>query len=189
MELNQYVFLTHIIFTIVTAFYLFSLFLTKSKLNDNINRIGAWIMFILFSTYLYIYDDYRSLFTDKSSLFYWSGLLCFCYAYVIGAGQFKFSNSNYIFGMILFSVGSLSYLFQSIIIDKNYSLDNHVYSFWDNLFYLISSLLYLVYAYINNFYILLSGVIFFMMGRLLSLYISYRNHKKNQMKNELKSDE
>ena len=115
MELNQYVFLTHIIFTIITAFYLISLFLSKSKINDNINRLGAWIMFLLFSTYLYIYDDYSSLFTNESSLFYWSGLLCFCYAYAIGAAQFKFSNINYIFAMILFCIGSLSYLYQSTI--------------------------------------------------------------------------
>ena len=189
MELNQYVFLTHIIFTVITSFYLISLFLSKSKINDNINRLGAWIMFLLFSSYLYIYDDYSSLFTNKSSLFYWSGLLCFCYAYAIGAAQFKFSNINYIFAMILFCIGSLSYLYQSMIIEKNYTLDNHVYSFWDNIFYLISSVLYLIYGYIDNFYILLAGVIFFLIGRLLSLYISYRNHKKVQLGKDLKSDE
>ena len=46
-----------------------------------------------------------------------------------------------IFAMI-FCIGSLSYLYQSMIIE-NYTLDNRLFIL-DNIFYLISSVLYLI---------------------------------------------
>ena len=149
-------------------------------------------VFLLFFRHIYIYMMIVVIYYPLNHP-YFIGQVYYAFVMLMpligGAAQFKFSNINYIFAMILFCIGSLSYLYQSMIIEKNYTLDNHVYSFWDNIFYLISSVLYLIYGYIDNFYILLAGVIFFLIGRLLSLYISYRNHKKVQLGKDLKSDE
>lgn len=176
MNIHLYIFIISIIFLIITIISFISL-LTKYKLKK-INDICALIMICLFSTYLYINNQYTGIFlknTNNTNIFSWTGVILFCYAYLVAfIDRIKYSRINLLILSVLFLIGSCLYILQSII-NKNYTLDNHIFSLFDSIFYALSSLYYVFYYFTNNFTHILIGLFLFLIGRLVALCIAYNN--------------
>lgn len=176
MNIHLYIFITSLILVIITIILLISLF-TKYNLKK-VNDIGVLITLFIFSSFLYINKQYSSIFSKNinySNLFYWSGLLLFCYAYFISfIDSIQYSSIHFLILSILFLIGSCLYILNSVV-NKTYTIDNQIFSLYDSIFYTISALYYVFYYFSNNFSDILIGVILFLIGRFITLYIAYNN--------------
>tara|TARA_Y100000816_G_scaffold274562_1_gene241968 strand:- start:16429 stop:17055 length:627 start_codon:yes stop_codon:yes gene_type:complete len=191
IDLPEYVLFTQVVFTCITTLSTVYLFVKNpSDLYRSILKIGSYTMLALYSTYLYIFHSYKKLFSDKTALLFWTGTILFCYGYLIYAlqahGQLLAKTKRYIFNHtfanILFVAGSLCFVLDSVFLDKNYTTDNHVFSFMDSMCYLVTCILFLVHDYIKKTIVMKTAMVIFVLGRLISLYIAYNGYEKYSVK-------
>lgn len=182
----QYFFITHIILTILAFVFLYGILVKKTKYITLLNKINSLTRLFIFVSFIFIIKVYTSIFNDTYSgyILYLLAIISIVIGY-IGLSTYYFNNNInfYQFAMIMFLIGISFLLYKSVIIDKNISLDNHAYSFWDSVIYFISFSMLLLYGFNNDYRFLLSGILILIVGRLLSVYIAYQplKSKYNQV--------
>ena len=120
----------------------------KTKYTTLINKINSITRFFIFFSFIFILKEYSSIFNDKINF--------------------------HQFAMVMFLIAVSFLLYKSVIIDKNFSFNNHAYSFWDSVIYFISFFTLLLYGYNLDYRFLVSGILILIIGRLLSVYITYK---------------
>ena len=177
IEVLEYFFITHVILTILAFVYLYGILVKKTKYTTLINKINSITRFFIFLSFIFILKEYTSIFNDTyiGYILYLLAIISICIGYV-GLSMFYFNNNInfHQFAMIMFLIAISFLLYKSVMIDKNFSLNNHAYGFWDSVIYFISFFTLLLYGFNLDYRFLVSGIVILIIGRLLSVYITYK---------------
>jgi len=173
-----YIIITHIVFVII-SFYTILMTLNPEFKITNLEKINAWILFGLYSTYLFFFKEHVQLFTNESHILSFIGLILFCIGFYGSAMNSTYNHYiNEIHPAFCYLIGSICFVLSSIFIEKNTTLNNHVFSLYDGMMYFIGSI-FLLFFIINKKQIYLTLCLFlFLFGRLLALYMSYKKYNK-----------
>ena len=173
-----YITITHAIFVIISCYTILMTFNSDLKIT-NLEKINAWVIFVLYSTYLFFFKQHHELFTNETHLISFTGLVLFCLGFYGSAMNSTYKNYiNEIHPAFCYLIASICFVLSSIFIEKNATLNNHVFSLYDGLMYFIGSIFLLLFI-VNKKQIYLTLCLFmFLFARLLGLYISYNNYKK-----------
>ena len=147
---KSYVLVTHIIFVIISCFTIVMTFYPKLRIS-HLEKINAWIMCLLYSTYIIFYKQHHESFTDKTYLINFTGVILFCIGFLGDAVNSIYKGYiSEIYPAIFYIIGSICFVFSSIIIEENTTLENHVFSLYDGLLYLIGSIFLLLFISIKK---------------------------------------
>ena len=175
---ESYITFTHIIFVVISCYTILLTFNSNLKIS-NLDKINAWIIFALYSTYLFFFKHHHELFTNETYLINFIGLILFClgfYGSAVNSIYDKYINEFY--PAICYLIGSICFVLSSIFIEKNITLDNHVFSLYDGLLYFIGSIFLILFlSYKKQIYLTLC-LFMFLLARSLGLYMSYLSYEK-----------
>ena len=174
-----YMIITHIIFVIISCYTLFITFNSNLKIQ-NLEKINAWIIFVLYSSYLFFFKEHVQSYTNETYLLSLIGLILFCLGFFVTAVNSTYNNYiNELHGGIYYLIGSLCLILSPIFIEKNTTINNHVFSLYDGMMYFIGSI-FLIFFILNKKQIYLTLSLFmFLFARLLGLYITYEKYDQN----------
>lgn len=174
---KSYIIVTHIIFVIISCFTIVMTFNPNFKIS-HLEKINAWIMCLLYSTYIIFYKQHHESFTNKTYLINLSGVILFSIGFLGYAVNSIYKDYiSEIYPAIFFIIGSICFVFSSIIIEKNITVENHVFSLYDGLLYLIGSIFLVLFISIKKQIYLILCLFMFLFARLLGLYMGYLNYK------------
>lgn len=173
-----YIIITHIIFVMI-SFYTILMTLNSDFKITNLEKINAWILFGLYSTYLFFFKEHVQLFTNESHVLSFIGLLLFCLGFYGSAMNSTYNHyTNELYPVFCYLIGSICFVLSSIFIEKNTTLNNHVFSLYDGMMYFIGSIFLLLFI-VNKKQIYLTLCLFmFLFARLMALYMSYQKYNK-----------
>ena len=173
-----YIIITHIVFVMISFYTILMTFNSDLKIT-NLEKINAWILFGLYSTYSFFYKEHVQLFTNKSHVLSFIGLLLFCLGFYGSAIISTYNHYiNELYPVFCYLIGSICFVLSSIFIEKNTTLNNHVFSLYDGMMYFIGSIFLLLFI-VNKKQINLTLCLFmFLFARLMALYMSYKKYNK-----------
>ena len=179
MDSNElYMIITHIVFVIISCYTLFITFNSNLKIQ-NLEKINAWIIFVLYSSYLFFFKEHVQSYTNETHLLSIIGLILFCLGFFVTAVNSTYKNYiNELHSGVYYLLGSLCFILSSIFIEKNTTINNHVFSLYDGMMYFIGSI-FLIFFIFNKKQIYLTLSLFmFLFARLLGLYITYDKYNQ-----------
>ena len=173
-----YIIITHIVFVIISCYTLFITFNSNLKIQ-NLEKINAWIIFVLYSTYLLFLKDYNRLFTNETHLLTLTGLILFSVGFYGTAMNSIYNNYiNELHPGFCYLIGSICFILSSIFIEKNTTINNHVFSLYDGLMYFIGSIFLILFISNKKPIYLILCLFMFLFARLMGLYMVYNKYKQ-----------